>query len=215
MYAKYCSVSCRIASRSVSSKPRKRSLSRATPPSLRSCNHWPAKFSTNCVGPGVIQHPDHLPAEIGPQRSRACLAEQLVVGHAAPEKIREPAGQLELGQRAIFARLFGLDQEQELRGGEHRRQGELDGAFVTLTPVVGQPKDLAGLVPLRRAARAVERPVRRTGRSPGGHNRAAIDRRIRVCKTGFADATREAARSRRGTGPRTTIESTCNPRSPP
>ena len=147
------------------------------PPSLRSCSHWPAKFSTNCVGPGVVEHPDDLPAEVRPQRPLAGLAEQLVVGHAAPEEVREPAGQLELGQRAVLARLLGLDQEQELRRGEDRRQGDLDGALEALAPVVGQPEDPAGSGPPRPAAPAAGRPARRTGRSPGGRSRAATRRR--------------------------------------
>ena len=117
------------------------------------------------VGPRVVQHPDHLPAQVGPQRPLASLAEQLVVGHAAPEEVREPAGQLELGQRAILPRLLGLDQEQELRGGQDRRQGDLDGAFEALAPVMGQPEDPEDPLHLLRRHRAVGTPARRTGRS--------------------------------------------------
>ena len=179
----------------MSSKPRKRSLSRATPAQLAELQPLAGEVFHELVGPGVFEHPDHLPAQVGSQRSRASLAEELVVGHAAPEEVREPAGQLELGQRTIFARLFGLDQEQELRRGEHRRQRDLDGPFVTLAPVVGQSEDPRGRVPLLRVARAVETPVPRTERSPAGHNRAAIDRHIRECRTGSFDATREATRS--------------------
>ena len=115
----------------VSSKPRKRSLSRGHSRQLAELQPLAGEVLHELAGPGVVEHPGDLAAEIRPQRSRARLAEQLVVGHAAPEKVREPAGQLELGQRAILVRLLRLDQEQELRRGEHRRQGELDRTLVS------------------------------------------------------------------------------------
>ncbi len=104
-------------------------------------------------------------------------------------------------KRAILARLFGLDQEQELGRREHRGQGELDGAFVALAPVVGQPKDPQDPFDFLR----LNRPAKGPFGEPRDHPAGAIEPRLiavlRACRTGSADATREAGHASTATGP--------------
>src|SRR5436309_3300912 len=54
---------------------------------------------------GVLQHPLYLSLQILPQLTIERQAEQLIVRHRAPEKIRQPAGQLQLADLISFARL--------------------------------------------------------------------------------------------------------------
>ena len=141
MYAKYCSVSSRIAPSNLSSNTAEEVFIGGDGAELAELQPLAREVFHELVGPWVSQHPNHLPPEIGPQRARACLAEQFVVGHAAPDIIGKAAGQLELRQPAIFVRVFRFDQEQEPRRRKHRRERKLDGALVALAPTVSQSKD--------------------------------------------------------------------------
>ena len=99
--------------------------------SLRSCSHWPAKFSTSASDLRVLEHPPHLAVEVL-CATRPCWARRsrLVVGHGAPQEIRQPRGQLVLVERADAARIvrrwFELDAEQEVGRNQHRLHAELD-----------------------------------------------------------------------------------------
>src|SRR5262249_986150 len=53
----------------------------------------------------VIEHPPHLRLQVGPQLALLGEAEQLVVRHAAPEEVRQPARQLVLVDRIRRLRL--------------------------------------------------------------------------------------------------------------
>ncbi len=61
-----------------------------------------------------------------------------------------------------------------MRRSEHRGQGELDGAFVTLTPVVGQSKDLEDAFDFVR----LNRPSKGPFREPGDHLAGTIEPRL-------------------------------------
>ena len=129
MYAKNCSVSVRIALRSLSSKEGNWSLSGRRSAQLAELKPLSREVLHKIVRLGVSQHPDHLLTEVRPQPVLASFSKQLLVGHAAPEKVGKPTGEFVFGQKAILSRLIGFDQVEELGGSEHRCQGELDGTF--------------------------------------------------------------------------------------
>ena len=106
----------------------------------------------------VGEHPPDLPFEVvaGPQLPLAGEREQLVVGHAAPEEVREPRGQLELADRHHLGRLLRgvlrilrlvrppaeFDPEEELRRDEDRFHGELNPALEALAVLLGDVHEL-------------------------------------------------------------------------
>ena len=154
--------------------------------------------------PRVVEHPDGLPAEVRPERPRAGLGEQFVVGHAPPEEVRQPGRRRE----RVGPPRVGLDEEEESRRGEHGRERELDATLVTLAPVEREPEgrdDRREFVGRDRAAKcpggepgdgalavfdprrvagpggvAEDRPVRRRELRRGVDDRAAHDHRIDV-----------------------------------
>src|SRR5262249_31658837 len=87
-----------------------------------------------------------------------------------------------LGQPAILARLLRFDEEQELWRPQNRGQGDLDRAFVTLTPVVGQSKDLEDSFDFLRQHGPSECPLN----EPGDHLAGTIEAR-RVTVSGSAE----------------------------
>src|SRR5260370_38820722 len=70
------------------------------------------------------------------------LSEQLFVGHTAPQKIRESRRQLVFSEQSVFGRRLGLDQKQELRRYENRRQRHLNRPLEALAPLIAQPENL-------------------------------------------------------------------------
>jgi hypothetical protein len=84
------------------------------------------------AGPFVGQHPPHLALEHGgvAQRSARRQVEQFVVRDAAPEKEREPGGQLHAGQAVRHARLdvewIELEAEQEVGADQDALQRRFD-----------------------------------------------------------------------------------------
>ncbi len=96
------------------------------------------------AGARVFQHAPHLRLQhaAAAQRALAGQAEQLVVGHAAPEEVRQPAGQLEVVQVAHGARVVGtairLNPEEEVRRDEHRLQRQPDAGLEAVAVLLGQ-----------------------------------------------------------------------------
>ena len=141
--SKNSSVSFCIAARSDSSKAGNIAGSGVTVLRLRICSHWPAKFSTRARDFGILEHPPDLGLEhVGlTQLALAGVVEQLVVGHAAPEEVRQPRGQLPVVdgvRRASLGRLVDLDAEEEVRRREHRLQGELNARLEGVAVLVGR-----------------------------------------------------------------------------
>ena len=66
--------------------------------SLRVCSHWLAKFSAECARLAIAQHPFDLGEQVlaATQRSLRGHSKELLVGHAAPEEVRETRGQSEV-----------------------------------------------------------------------------------------------------------------------
>ena len=79
-------------------------------------SHWPAKFSVKAAALGSLQHALDLLAERVRLAQLALLGEgeQFLVGHRAPQEVRQPAGQGEVVELAGL-----LAQEQELRRDQH------------------------------------------------------------------------------------------------
>ncbi len=96
--AKNSSDSFCIASRSGSSKAGNMVESGLTADRLRSWSHWPAKFSTSAWALGSLSIRDTCLVSV----SGVCKLvlgsqpEELVVGHGAPEEVRQPRGELEI-----------------------------------------------------------------------------------------------------------------------
>ena len=100
--AKKSSVSFCMAARSGSSKAGNWPLSGLTVLRLRSWSHWPAKFSTRAraLGSRSIRRTCLLEDVLGSwSLPSSGELEELVVGHAAPEEVREPRGELEVVER--------------------------------------------------------------------------------------------------------------------
>ena len=75
----------------------------------------------------VREHPPHLGIEVASQLSPARQGKQLVVGHAAPEEVRQPRGQFVLVDRVarpgLGAGRVQLDAEQEVGPDQHALRG--------------------------------------------------------------------------------------------
>ena len=105
---------------------------------LRSCSHWPAKFSTRACAFGSASIRAHLAIEIVgfAQLAGAARREQLLVGHAAPEEVRQPRGQFVIVERAdglrVVARRVELDAEQKVRRDQHGLHTQRDGVAEVL-----------------------------------------------------------------------------------
>ncbi len=103
----------------------------------------------------VLEHPPDLGRQILPQLPLCRQGEQLVVGHAVPEEVREPAGQLVLvdrvGRAGRQVRRVELDAEEEVRRDQHAVQRRPDAQFEPLPLLLGRvvegqaPLDLVGL----------------------------------------------------------------------
>ena len=136
---------------------------------LRIWSHWSAKFSTNArdFGSRSIRATCASRFVAGPQLALRGEVEQLVVGHAAPEEVREPRGQLEVVDRqpagAVRPRSVELDPEEELRRDQHRLDGELDAPLEAVAVLAGPGRrDLTS----RATSPAVDGPAVGPGGEP-------------------------------------------------
>ena len=75
-------------------------------------SHWPTKFSVNAAAFGCFEHALDLRAQRLGLAQFLLLGEgeQFLVGHRAPEEVRQPAGQGEVVELAGL-----LAEEEELR----------------------------------------------------------------------------------------------------
>ena len=179
MSAKNSSVSFCIAARSGSSNADRLSLSGAAIFRLRSCSHWPAKFSTSDWALGIVQHAAHLRVEVVPLTQRALpgVREQLVVGHAAPQEVRQPRGQLVIVQRADCPRDcwrlgIELDAKQEMGRDQHRLAGPGRSPCAKFSPSASasatsfSTRSTSAAVAGRRKARVMKRVDAPRGPAP-------------------------------------------------
>ena len=100
---------------------------------LRRPSHWPAKFSVNAVALGSSSIRSTCSRSVSGWLQLALLGEceQLLVGHRAPQEVRQPAGQGEVieaaaavARRADSPRDESLAEEQEMRRHQHRLEAD-------------------------------------------------------------------------------------------
>ena len=143
---------------------------------LRRNSHCPAKLVTSACDRASAQHPPHLLLEDAglPERAvRIGEVEQLVIRDAAPEKERQPRGQLEIadpstlaaaaapaGSRSMRNRNSGLTSMQLERRAGYRPRTRLrtPSLLDRTTAAAADPRRLTGRRYARRAS--VERIVR-------------------------------------------------------
>ena len=104
---------------------------------FRRCSHWSGEVGHQALRARVGQHAKDLPFEHLGLAQLATLGqvEQLVVGDAAPEKERQPRGELDIrdsvgGLRRDAGRVC-LDPEEELRVDQDGAQGHFDSRVET------------------------------------------------------------------------------------
>ena len=89
----------------------------------------------------VREHPASLGIKVASQLSPARQGKQLVVGHAAPEEVRQPRGQFVLVDRVarpgLGARRVQLDAEQEVGPDQHPFEGQPDAVLEAITLLLG------------------------------------------------------------------------------
>ena len=128
----------------------------------------------------VGEHPAHLGVEVPTQLSPSRQGEQLVVGHAAPEEVRQPRGQLVLADRVARSGLdpgrVQLDAEQEVGPDEHPFEGQADAVLEPLALLLRPVVELQDAFDFLGPDRAAEGPARRTGRRSRGRPRAEAGR---------------------------------------
>ena len=134
---------------------------------MRSWSHWPAKFVDERVGLRVGEHPGRLGLEDGriAEPALAGEPEELVVGHARPEEIAEPRGQLPVGQGADalrglrVGRAAVLDPEEEVRRDQDALERDLHRLLDRPAVAADHPVEVKEAVDLLLLGRPAEGPA--------------------------------------------------------
>ena len=115
----------------------------------------------------IREHPPHLGVEVLPQLPPGRQGEQLVVGHAAPEKVRQPRGQLVLADLVARsgARPGGSSSTRKRKSGQTRTRFESDADTVLepLAFLLGSIVELEQAFDFLGPDRAAEGPVGEPG----------------------------------------------------
>ncbi len=125
----------------------------------RSPSHWPTKFSVKAAAFGLASNRSTCCAEHVGLAQLLLLGEreELVVGHRAPEKVRQPAGQgkvVELARPLAEEQELGRDQHA-LQGGPHRRLERVTVRQLGLDDGHERRDVVSGHGPAKRPAREV------------------------------------------------------------
>ena len=136
-------------------------------------SHWPAKSSASArdFGSASIRRTWSASTPGSWSRPASARSDSSRVGHRRPEEVRQPAGQLVVGDaiRALDVGPVALEEIEELGRDQDGPQGEPDGGLEAVAARLGaaeqphQPLDLVGVD--RPAERA---PGERGDAAPGG-----------------------------------------------
>ena len=125
------------------------------------------KFCTKAADFGSASIRAHLGVEILPQLAPGRQGEQLVVGHAAPEEVRQPRGQLVLADLVARpgrdAGRVELDAEQEVGPDQHAFESDADAVLEPLAFLLGPVVELQEAFDFLGPDRAAEGPAGEPG----------------------------------------------------